>query len=93
MCRQLLRRVPIIGNLQTPWINGGIQHVRLVQPGETKVYTYQNPKERYANQLNTFFDLVESRDCASASGPDGRRALEIQLAIYEAMAKRTWVNV
>ena len=83
----------IIGNLQTPWINGGIQHVRLVQPGETKVYTYQNPKERYANQLNTFFDLVESRDCASASGPDGRRALEIQLAIYEAMAKRSWVRV
>lgn len=83
----------IIGNLQTPWINGGIQHVRLVQPGETRVYTFQEPKLRYANQLNTFFDLVEARNTAAASGPDGRRALEIQLAIYEAMANHSWVRV
>lgn len=83
----------IIGNLQTPWINGGIQHVRLVTPEETREYTYQDPRRRYANQLSTFFDLVESRDFAAASGPAGRRALQIQLAIYEAMQKKLWVQL
>ncbi len=65
--------------------------MRLVRPGETREYAFHDPMQRFENQLAAFADAVEARTADSAA--DGRRALEIQLAIYEAMRKRMWVEV
>lgn len=80
----------ILGNLQTPWIDGGIQTVRLVRECETVEYDFHDPMQRFANQLSAFADLVETR--GAGSGTDGRRALELQLAIYRAMREQCWVE-
>ena len=47
--------------------------------------------QRFENQLAAFADAIERRTADSAC--DGRRALEIQLAIYEAMRRRVWLEV
>ncbi len=81
----------ILGNLQTPWIDGGIQKVRLVHQDNTCEYAFNDPMKRFENQLAAFADTVEARTADTAA--DGRRALELQLAIYEAMRKRVWMDV
>ena len=84
-------RGTILGNLQTPWIDGGIQKVRLVHQDNTCEYAFNDPMKRFENQLAAFADTVEARTADTAA--DGRRALELQLAIYEAMRKRVWMDV
>ena len=83
----------ILGNLRTPWNDGGIQTVRLVRHGETREYEFHDPMQRFANQLETFAKLVRTRDAAAASAEDGRRALELQGALYDAMRKQCWIEV
>ncbi len=80
----------ILGRLHTPWVNGGVQSVRVVKADKTVEYNFSDPMQRFANQLEVFADLIESRGADSSS--DGRRALELQLAIYEAMEKEIWVK-
>ena len=80
----------ILGNLQTPWMDGGIQTVRLVREQETIEYDFNDPMQRFANQLEAFADLVDGS--GTGSGEDGRRALELQLAIYCAMQEQRWIE-
>lgn len=83
----------IIGKLHTPWTDGGVQIVRLVTPDETRVFEFHDPMQRFVNQLETFAGLIRSRDTQASSGKDGRRALELQIALYETMRKQCWLNV
>lgn len=83
----------ILGNLQTPWIDGGVQTVRLVRGDTVEETTFHDPMQRFANQLEEFGRLVATHDSAAASGQDGRRALELQEAIYRAMREQTWLEV
>lgn len=81
----------IIGRLQTPWINGGIQSVKVVKADGNAEYTFNDPMARFANQIAAFADVIEKRCPASAA--DGRRALEIQQTIYQAMKERRFVEL
>ena len=80
----------IIGRLQTPWNNGGIQSVKVVKADVTNEYNFRDPMQRFANQLSAFADIIETR--GKDSGDDGKRVLELQLAIYEAMQKQIWID-
>lgn len=83
----------IIGNLRTPWQEGGIQTVRLITPTETKLWSFHDPMQRFANQLAVFADLIRSRELGKASGKDGLRALEIQMACYKAMQENIYIDL
>ena len=86
-------RGSIIGNLQTPWIDGGIQTVRLVCGDREEVTMFNDPMQRFANQLAEFGRLIRTRDTAATSGADGRRAQALQEAIYHAMREQCWLEV
>ena len=85
-------RGTILGNLQTPWKEGGIQTVRLVRPDRTTSWSFHDPMQRFANQLAAFGELIRNRTPEKSNASDGRRALAIQCGIYEAMNRRIWVE-
>lgn len=54
---------------------------------------FNDPMQRFANQLAEFGRLIRTRDTAATSGADGRRAQALQEAIYHAMREQCWLEV
>lgn len=83
--------VGLVGSTATISIRGETEYV--VRPPASEIYQGKNYWGNFHHlQIQDFYNSVRNKTTPSISGKDGRKALEIVLAIYESSRKNARIN-